>query len=253
MIKSNQESNLTNSTLEKINKLKDLIESSSYIVVFTGAGMSTEAGLPDFRSAESGMWNDLNPLELASTKAMKNNREQFIEFYRQRVKNLQSCQPHEGHYILSKWELEGKIKSIITQNVDGFHHYSGSRSVAELHGTLRTCYCNECKKRYPIERFLDDNLECGCGGFIRPSVVLFGESLPEEALHQSSVEAKNADLFIVLGSSLSVSPANLFPLEAQRQGSKLVIINMETTDLDNKANLIIGGEKIGDVLRELDK
>lgn len=251
MKKSNQESDLTKSTLEKINKLKDLIESSSYIVVFTGAGMSTEAGLPDFRSAETGMWNDQNPLELASTKAMKHNREQFIEFYRHRVKCLQATKPHEGHYILSQWEKEGKIKSIITQNVDGFHHYAGSRTVAELHGTLRTCYCNECGKRFPIERFMGKGLLCECGGFIRPSVVLFGESLPEETLHQSAVEAKKADLFIVLGSSLSVSPANLFPLEAKRQGAKLVIINMEPTDLDHKADLMIKGEKIGDVLREL--
>ncbi|MGJ7922340.1 NAD-dependent deacylase [Neobacillus sp. LXY-4] len=253
MKKQNPQTPFSQSVLQKINQLKEYMSKSSYTVVFSGAGMSTEAGLPDFRSVGTGMWTQFNPLELASTTAMKHNRDQFIDFYRYRVQSLKECKPHEGHYILAEWEKDGKIQSIITQNVDGFHHAAGNRRILELHGTLRTCHCSECGKTYPIEQFMGENVQCNCGGFIRPSVVLFGEALPEGALHQSSIEAKKADLFIVLGSSLSVSPANLFPLEAKRQGAKLVIINMETTDLDNKADLIINGEKIGDVLRELAK
>jgi NAD-dependent deacetylase len=236
---------------EKVSKLKQLLADSEHTVIFTGAGMSTEAGLPDFRSASSGMWNNVNPLELASTHAMKHNRRQFINFYRYRVENLRICRPHEGHYILANWEKAGKIKSIITQNVDGFHHAAGNRNVAELHGTLRTCHCHECGKRYPIERFMEDDLYCDCGGFIRPSVVLFGEALPEDALRQADSEAKKADLFIVLGSSLTVSPANYFPVDAKRNGAKLVIINMEETELDHEADLVINGEKIGRILQEL--
>ncbi len=235
----------------KIDQLKAYLKQSNYTVLFTGAGMSTEAGLPDFRSASTGRWNNLNPAELASTDAMKDNRLQFIDFYRYRVNELHQCHPHDGHYILAQWEKEGKIKSIITQNVDGYHHRAGSKQVQELHGTLRTCHCNDCGKNYPIERFMQDPITCDCGGVIRPSVVLFGESLPDEAVHQSVMEAKKADLFIALGSSLSVSPANQFPLIARENGAKLVIINMDTTDLDREADLVINQTKIGKVLKEL--
>lgn len=241
----------TNETNQKIVELKQCIKDSSYTVIFTGAGMSTEAGLPDFRSASSGMWNTFNPAELATIGAMKNNREQFIQFYRNRVRGLEACQPHEGHDLLAKWEAEGKVKAIITQNVDGFHHTAGSKKVEELHGTLRTCHCHVCGKVYPIKRFMEEDLTCYCGGFIRPSVVLFGEALPEDALEHAATEAKKNDLFIVLGSSLSVSPANYFPIEAKRNGAKLVIINMEKTDLDGTADLVINNEKIGKILREL--
>lgn len=240
-----------NHILNQIDQLKEYINESNYTVVFTGAGMSTEAGLPDFRSASTGLWNGINPLELASTHALEKNRQAFIDFYRYRVESLQSCKPHSGHYTLSDWEAKGKIHAIITQNVDGFHHTAGNKKVEELHGTLRTSHCNSCVKRYPIDRFMSDELVCSCGGFIRPSVVLFGESLPIEALDQSEVEAQKADLFMVMGSSLTVSPANLFPLIAKRNGARLVIMNMDETDLDDQADLVINGEKIGWVLEEL--
>lgn len=252
MKRRKQENVFSNKVQEKLNLLKKWLKQADQTVIFTGAGMSTEAGLPDFRSASSGMWNNINPLELASTEAMEHNRQQFIDFYRHRVEGLQSCQPHTGHRILSKWEAAGKIQSIITQNVDGFHHTAGNHRIEELHGTLRSCHCHNCGRSYPIERFMGEDLTCSCGGFIRPSVVLFGESLPEKALNQAAEESEAADLFIVLGSSLSVSPANYFPIEAKRNGAKLVIINIEETALDPEADLVINGEKIGSILRELD-
>jgi NAD-dependent deacetylase len=233
--------------------LSNYLKESNYTVVFTGAGMSTEAGLPDFRSASTGMWNGINPLELASTQAMKQNRQAFIDFYRHRVDGLRKCKPHAGHDILADWESKGMIRSIITQNVDGFHHKAGNNKVAELHGTLRTCHCNDCGKRYPIDRFMSEDLSCKCGGFIRPSVVLFGESLPDGALDLAELEAQKADLFIVMGSSLTVSPANLFPMIAKRQGAKLVIINMDKTELDHEADLVVNGLKIGSLLEELSR
>lgn len=236
---------------EKLNQLKNMIDHSPYTVIFSGAGMSTEAGLPDFRSSSTGIWKNINPMKLASARAMYQKRDDFVHFYRHRVQGLQSCRPHIGHILLANWEKEGRIQSIITQNVDGFHHNAGSQNVIELHGTLRTCHCQECGKIFNINKFLEDPLVCGCGGFIRPSVVLFGESLPDEAMERAEQETKLADLFIVMGSSLMVSPANLFPIEAKRHGAKLVILNMEQTELDYEANLVIHGEKIGKILQLL--
>jgi NAD-dependent deacetylase len=228
-----------------------LIE-SAYTVVFTGAGMSTESGLPDFRSSISGLWKNQNPMKLASVDAMKHNRAEFIEFYQHRITSQRGHSPHIGHEILVKWERTGKLQSIITQNVDGFHHLAGSQQVSELHGTLRTCQCSSCGAVFNNERFLGEDLVCDCGGFIRPSVILFGEMLPERALIQAERETSQAELFIVLGSSLSVSPANYFPLEAKKNGAKLVIVNMEPTEMDPLADLVVHGRKIGDLLQELD-
>ena len=231
--------------------VKDLLQESNYTVIFTGAGMSTESNLPDFRSAASGLWNKFNPMELATIDAMRNNTKEFKEFYTMRIEALQDVQPHMGHTILAEWEEKGQIQSVITQNVDGFHQRAGSKKVAELHGTLRHCHCNDCGQIYDNEQFVNNDTKCKCGGMIRPSVVLFGENLPEEALDFAEVEARKAELFIVLGSSLQVSPANYFPSIAKRNGAKLVIVNMEPTPLDGIADLVIHGRKIGEVLGEL--
>ncbi len=229
------------------------LHESSYTVVLTGAGMSTESGLPDFRSAKSGLWTKEDPTQLASTDALNRNVEKFFEFYRKRVLGLKQCKPHKGYDILVKWEKEGIIRSIITQNVDGFHEEAGSKNVAELHGTLKRVHCQTCKKEYDNETYVKEKFYCECGGKLRPSVVLFGEMLPEAALLKATQETEKADLFIVLGSSLSVSPANHFPLMAKSHGAKLVIVNMEPTDFDDYADLVINDRKIGDVLTEVDE
>ncbi|MFD0826060.1 NAD-dependent protein deacylase [Neobacillus sp. M.A.Huq-85] len=236
---------------DKIQILKQWLEESNYTVIFTGAGMSTESGLPDFRSASSGLWKDQDPMRLVSTEAMQNNRYEFIEFYQNRIEKIDKYKPNIGHEVLAQWEREGKLNAIITQNVDGFHQEAGSKNVAELHGSLRTCHCLECRDIFPIARFMEQNLSCECGGFIRPSIVLFGERLPEAALIQAARETKKAELFIVLGSSLNVSPANFFPQEAKENEAKLVIINMEPTGMDDVADLMIYHRKIGEVLQEL--
>jgi len=231
--------------------LKKWLEESKYTVVFTGAGISTESGLPDFRSSSAGLWKDQNLMKLASIDAINHNRYGFIEFYQHRVENVQKYKPNIGHEILVKWEREGKLKSIITQNVDGYHQEAGSQVVAELHGTLRTCHCSECGMVFDITRFMEKDFSCECGGFIRPSIVLFGEMLPEEALVQAARETKEAELFIVLGSSLSVSPANFFLVEASEHGAKIVIINEEETEMEDIAHLVIHNRKISEVLKDL--
>lgn len=232
--------------------LSQWLKESNYTVIFTGAGMSTESGLPDFRS-QSGLWNQVDPTKLASIDALENNRDAFVSFYKKRLKSIQGHKPHAGHEILGKWEKAGIVHAVITQNVDGFHHQAGSENVTELHGTLRTVHCHTCQRRYPSTEFLNGKLACECGGFLRPSVVLFGEMLPMDAVERAEAEMAKADLFIVLGSSLTVSPANFFPIEAKQNGAKLVIVNMEPTDYDHFADLVINDRKIGDLLQEVDQ
>ncbi|MCA0172474.1 NAD-dependent deacylase [Bacillus sp. RAR_GA_16] len=230
--------------------LTELFKRSSHTVVLTGAGMSTESGLPDFRSALDGMWNEVDPLQLASRDAMQYERNMFVRFYKQRIKKLREFSPHQGYYHLAEWERNGKVGSILTQNVDGFHQLAGSQNVAEMHGSLRMMYCDDCGEKASSDAYLNDDLICECGGFNRPGVVLFGEPLPLNAIHRAKIEAKKADLFIVLGSSLQVAPANVFPIEAKRNGAKLVIVNEEETGYDKVADLVIR-EKIGKVLNDL--
>jgi NAD-dependent deacetylase len=232
--------------------LKQWLRDSNYTVVFTGAGMSTESGLPDFRSS-NGVWKKKDPSRIASADSLNQNVHEFIEFYRERVLGVKEYSPHQGHYILAKWEQQGMIQSIITQNVDGFHQQAGSRQVAELHGTLQKLHCQTCGKEYSSEEYIKQDYYCECGGVLRPSIVLFGESLPEDAFQFAFEESQKADLFIVLGSSLTVSPANQSPLIAKENGAKLVIVNQDPTEFDHYADLIISDQKIGKVLKEMDE
>lgn len=233
--------------------LAKLLLESNYTVLLTGAGMSTESGLPDFRSSDSGLWKKRDANKLASMDALNTNVHEFFDFYRHRVLGLKDCKPHRGHGIIAKWEKEQLIQSIITQNVDGFHQRAGSVNVKEIHGTLQKVHCQSCGKSYGSEKYLTDVYECECGGVLRPSVILFGEMLPEEIVMKSSEESEKADLFIVLGSSLSVTPANQFPLIAKENGAKLVIVNMEPTQFDMYADVVINNRKIGEVLLEVDE
>ena len=231
--------------------LKEMIDNSNYTVVFTGAGMSTESGLPDFRSAAKGLWKMKDPSRYASVNALYNNKNEFAEFYRMRIENLLKYKPHKGHYVLADLEKEGKIKSIITQNVDGYHKDAGSENIIELHGNIYELYCLSCGRVYPCKKYMEEEgTKCSCGGFIRPSVVLFGESLPQDAMDNAYQETIKADLFIVLGSSLSVSPANQYPLIAKENGAKLAIVNMEPTMMDSYFDLVINNQSIGEYLEK---
>lgn len=215
--------------------------------------MSTESGLPDFRSSGTGLWTKKDPSKIASTKALNENVKEFTEFYRERVLGVKEFGPHRGHYILAEWEEKGIIQSIITQNVDGFHQLAGSKRVAELHGTLQKLHCQSCGKEYDSEEYVNREYYCSCGGILRPSVVLFGEMLPQDAFQMAVEEAEKAELFIVLGSSLTVTPANQFPLLAKQSGAKLVIVNLDPTPLDMYADEVIHGKKIGELLKSWDQ
>jgi len=230
--------------------LVKLIKSANHLVVFTGAGMSTESGLPDFRSANRGLWTTEQKQYLSSTNALNNHLQEFTDFYRKRVQGIHDFKPHKGHEILAEWERKGYLKQIITQNVDGFHQEAGSEKVAELHGTLKKVHCETCGRSYLSEEYLHDNYTCGCGGVLRPSIILFGEMLPEQPFLTAEEAAIKSDVFLVLGSSLSVSPANQFPLLASETGAKLIIVNKELTEMDRIADIVIH-EPIGSVLEEI--
>lgn len=231
--------------------LEKLLRESNYTVVYTGAGMSTESGLPDFRSKQTGLWQQKDPTEVASTEALNKDVETFFAFYRERVLGIKDCRPHIGHEILAKWEKDGIIQSVITQNVDGFHTEAGNENVMELHGTLQKVHCQSCGKQYDSALYEEENYYCVCGGKLRPSVILFGEMLPEGPFVQAAEESEKADLFIVLGSSLTVTPANQFPLIAKETGAKLVIVNLDHTEFDRFADLVIHDQKIGAYLEEI--
>lgn len=233
--------------------LEKLLRESNYTVVYTGAGMSTESGLPDFRSKQTGLWQQKDPTEVASTEALNKDVETFFAFYRERVLGIKDCRPHPGHDILAKWEKDGIIQSVITQNVDGFHTEAGNKQVMELHGTLQKVHCQTCGEQYDSALYEKEHYYCTCGGKLRPSVILFGEMLPEGPFIQATEESEKADLFIVLGSSLTVTPANQFPLIAKETGAKLVIVNLEATEFDQFADLVIGDQKIGVYLEEIDQ
>lgn len=233
-----------------VDALAQALSQSEKTVVFTGAGMSTESGLPDFRSS-SGLWSKFRPEELASTEALNKNFENFVVFYRQRIETLGEVKPNKGHLVLAEWEKRGLISAIVTQNVDGLHQAAGSKNVYELHGTLQEVRCQQCGAVYPAVRYSTETA-CGkCGGRLRPAVVLFGEMLPESALSAGMELASTCSLFIVLGSSLAVSPANLLPERAKRLGAGLFIVNNTPTPMDSVADGVIHAA-IGEVLAAVD-
>jgi len=212
-------------------------------VVLTGAGMSTASGLPDFRG-DQGLWKNRDPRRLASIAAMENSPEEFYEFYRERIRALLDVRPNRGHEILAWWEQEGYLMGIITQNVDRLHQEAGSLKVWELHGTLREVRCSRCRRRHESELLLERTDCPHCGWPLRPGVVLFGEYLPEEALEKAEELAISCGCFLVLGSSLEVSPANWYPSLAKRSGAELYIVNKTPTPLDSRADGVIHGDII---------
>jgi NAD-dependent deacetylase len=238
--------------MKDIKKAGELIKNSKHLIVLTGAGASTESGLLDFRSPE-GMWKKKDPRLIANVDALYNNTEEFQEFYTYRIKSMKDVKPNRVHHILNAWLEKKVIKTLITQNVDGLHGRAGSNNIIELHGTLSSVKCSKCNIEYPNTLFEDRIFTCGsCKGLLRPSVVLFGESLPTKALNTAFEEATKGDLILVVGSSLEVSPANMLPIDVKRNGGKFIIINKEKTSMDYYADIVINGNA-GDILEEVDK
>jgi NAD-dependent deacetylase len=207
-------------------------------VFFTGAGMSTASGLPDFRSAGDGLWGTIDPMRCASVDALRSNYSEFLSFSKAMIADVARSAPNRGHFLIAEWEQRGFVNGVITQNVDGFHRAAGSRTMACIHGELSTVYCITCGARSSVEDFTCD-AKCPCGGLLRPSVVLFGEDLPEGQTALATRLIEGAATFVVLGSSLTVKPACWYPRRAHERGAVLVIVNRERTPLDSIADIVV--------------
>lgn len=221
------------------------------VAVFSGAGLSTESGLQDFRS-RTGLWSEADPMEMCSIDAVLHNYDNFCSFYKARLYVPESIKPNAGHKIIAEWEREGYLIGVITQNIDRLHQRAGSEKVAELHGSMIPVRCQKCGRLYETDEEFMRGERCECGGKLRPGVVLFGEMLPNEPLTLADRWSSRCDTFIVFGSSLTVSPANFFPRQAKQCGAKLVIINRDETPMDTMADLVVH-EGIGDYLTKVNK
>lgn len=234
-----------------IEQLQQYIDTARHIVFFGGAGVSTESGVPDFRSQDGlyrQTWN-YPPETILSHTFFRQQPEEFFEFYRKKMLCL-DAQPNPAHLALSKLEQAGKLIAVITQNIDGLHQAAGSKKVLELHGSVHRNYCTRCRKAFSAEHILHSQgiPRCTCGGIIKPDVVLYEESLNETVLEKSISALSQADLLIIGGTSLAVYPAA--GLINCYHGGPLVLINRDATPRDNAADLILR-EPIGQVLGSL--
>lgn len=241
-------------------KLREYIEESNNIVFFGGAGVSTESGIPDFRSKD-GLYNQhdiqfdkYEPEYLLSRECLYNNPKVFYEFYRQKM-DTRNIEPNITHKVLAKMEEIGRLKAIVTQNIDGLHQKAGSKNVFEIHGTTQRNYCSKCKKEYHSD-FLFGTKEtipkCECGGLIRPDVTLYGENLPNDAVNGAVEAISNADMLIIGGTSLKVYPAANYI--SYFSGRHLVVINREKIQvLMNEDTDLIIVDSLGNVFSEIDK
>ena len=236
---------------ESLERLKDIIEKTDNIVFFGGAGVSTESGIPDFRSVD-GLYNqkyDYPPETILSHTFYRRMPEEFFRFYRDKMLCL-DAQPNAAHRKLAQWEEEGKLKAIVTQNIDGLHQKAGSRNVLELHGSVLRNYCECCHKFYDAEYILNSQgvPKCSCGGSVKPDVVLYEEGLNNETITRAVEYISKADVLIIGGTSLAVYPAA--GLIDYYRGNKLVLVNKTPTPRDREADLVVQGS-IGEIFSRL--
>ena len=233
-------------------RLAALIRERQPCVVLTGAGVSTESGIPDFRSP-TGLWAQFDPLEFGSIDAFRRDPIKVWSFYKPRISMLTDAQPNPAHIALAELEQHGLVQAVVTQNIDLLHERAGSREVVEVHGSIRTATCPGCGARYELEQVLAllgeaDAPACpACGEIVKPDVVFFGELLPPEAIDRAYKLAQAAALMLVVGSALEVYPIAGVPEETLAAGGKLAIINRGPTPYDGRANLRIDGSA-GEVL-----
>ena len=237
--------------MENLEKLKQWIEESSRIVFFGGAGVSTESGIPDFRSVD-GLYNqkfEYPPETIISHTFYENRPEYFFNFYREKMLPL-GFEPNVTHKVLAKWEEAGKLSAIVTQNIDGLHQKAGSKKVYELHGSVLRNYCTRCGKFHGAE-FIKESTgvpRCSCGGIVKPDVVLYEEGLDQDTIEKSVAAICNSDLMIVAGTSLTVYPAA--GLVNYYRGNRLVLINRDATPYDHYADLVFH-DSLGNIFSQL--
>ncbi|MFO7680155.1 MAG: NAD-dependent deacylase [Chloroflexota bacterium] len=223
-----------------------ILKNARSVVALTGAGISTRSGIPDFRSPESGLWDHVDPMDVATITAFKRNPQAFFDWIRPLVQHIVRAEPNAAHRALANLEKYGPLKGIITQNIDVLHTRAGSQNIYEVHGHLREATCMQCLETYATELVLDKYLLNGdvprcpaCRGVLKPNVILFGEILPITILNRARRLTQECDVMIVAGSSLEVAPAGDLPMLAKFAGAKVIIVNYAETHLDDLADVVI--------------
>jgi NAD-dependent deacetylase len=231
-----------------VERLAELLGQSRRAVALTGAGVSVPSGIPDFRTPETGLWANVDPMEVAHIDVFERDPERFWRYYRPRFQSLGDKEPNRAHEALAELERRGLIEGVITQNIDRLHRAAGSREVVEVHGSIETSSCFDCGTAFGLER-VEDLFDgrgvaiCAeCGGAVKPDVVLFGELLPEAALARATELAEGADLMLCVGSSLAVHPVAGLPQLTLAGGGRLALVTKGATPYDRDAELKLEGE-----------
>ncbi len=232
-------------------RVAELLRKAGYVVAFTGAGISKESGIPTFRGKD-GLWNKYDPQELATPEALRRDPETVWRWYAWRMEIIQKASPNPAHLALAKFEREGLLKAVITQNVDGLHQRAGSKKVLELHGNIWRAKCIACEYRRRFSRPPNDlPPRCPkCGSILRPDVVFFGEPLPRNVWAEAAMEAMKSDLMLVIGTSGVVMPAAMLPNMAKQRGAVVVEINPDESAISSIADFSIR-QKAGEFFRKL--
>lgn len=240
-----------------IDQAQNILANAKHIVALTGAGMSTSSGIPDFRSPDSGLWDYVDPMEVATITSFKQNPQAFFDWIRPLVQKIMAAQPNAAHLALAHMEKYGTLQGIITQNIDVLHTKAGSQTIHEVHGHMRDATCMQCLETFQAAAILGDYLAKGsiprcpqCHGILKPNVILFGEVLPILTLNRAKRLARACDVMIVAGSSLEVAPAGDLPMLAKYAGAQVIIVNYDKTHLDDLADVVIHDNVI-DVLPQL--
>lgn len=236
-----------------IARAREIVAAAGHVVAFTGAGISAESDIPTYRGA-GGMWSKYDPAKFASIDFFMQDPSYYWSFFKEeRYPIFKRARPNEGHRALARLEEKGRLKSLITQNIDGLHQLAGSKNVIELHGNGRTIACLKCARRYSLDAIYQQLHvrpvpECEeCDGMLKTTVVMFGESLPQEALNEACAQASRADVMLCIGSSLAVVPAATIPQIATAGGAALIIVNKDPTPMDAAAAVVLSGPS-GEIL-----
>jgi NAD-dependent deacetylase len=238
----------------QVARLAELIRDARSVVALTGAGISVPSGIPDFRSPGSGLWENVNPMEVAHIDAWRADPERFWHFYGNRFQTLERKEPNGAHRALVELERRGKLDAVITQNIDRLHRRAGTRELIEVHGTIEHSSCLACRAQYPIDQVrarLDQSPisvpECDCGEPLKPDVVLFGEFLPEGALERAYALAAGADVLLCVGSSLEVHPIAQLPGVTAANGGSVAIVTQGPTPWDSRAAVKLSGDVVAEL------
>jgi NAD-dependent deacetylase len=236
-------------------RLADLLRDARSTVALTGAGISVPSGIPDFRSPRTGLWENVDPMEVAHIDAFRRDPVRFWSFYGQRFQSLEDTRPNRAHEVLAELERDGFVDAVITQNIDQLHARAGSQELVEVHGTIAHSSCLRCGSQYPLAEVrvrlssdADGVPQCDCGEPLKPDVVLFGEYLPDDSLRRAETLAQEADVMLCIGSSLEVYPVAQLPQMTLAVGGALAILTQGPTPLDGRAAVRMSG----DVVEELE-